>query len=241
MTAGPRPFALRDYAFLADGERGILVGPRGEMAWMCFPSWDSPSIFTSLLGGAGHYQVVPADDRFVWGGYYEESTLIWNSRWITTDSVIECREALVFPADPSRAVVLRRVRAVDGPARITARLDLRADYGRRPMTDVSRDGASWRATSGPVHLRWHPGSGVRRLRGGELSLRVDLAPGQHRDLILELSTTPITGDIGSAESLWQATAQSWHDCVPAMAQVRARRDAAHAYAVMRGMTTAEGA
>ena len=73
MKYGPPPFALRDYAFLADGERGVLIGPRGEMAWMCFPSWDSPSIFSSLLGRDGHYQVTPANDRFVWGGYYDPS------------------------------------------------------------------------------------------------------------------------------------------------------------------------
>jgi hypothetical protein len=77
MRGGPQPFALREYALLADGERGVLIGPRGEMAWMCFPSWDSPSVFSALLGGPGHYQVVPKDDHFVWGGYYEPSSLIW--------------------------------------------------------------------------------------------------------------------------------------------------------------------
>ena len=218
MSAGPPPFALRDYALLADGERGVLVGPRGEMAWMCFPSWDSPSVFSALLGGAGHYQVTPADDRFVWGGYYEESTLIWNSRWVTTDSVIECREALAFPADPSRAVILRRVRAVEGPARVAVRLDARADYGRRPMADVGRDGASGTPTSGPVHLRWRPGPGARPLRGGELSLRLDLAAGEHRDLVLELSTEPITAEIAPADELWRATEDSWRHAVPAMEQ-----------------------
>jgi hypothetical protein len=32
---GPQP--LRQYALLADGERGVLVGPRGEYTWMCAP------------------------------------------------------------------------------------------------------------------------------------------------------------------------------------------------------------
>ena len=44
MTAGglvPAPHVLREYALLADGERGILVGPRGDFVWMCFPRWDS--------------------------------------------------------------------------------------------------------------------------------------------------------------------------------------------------------
>jgi hypothetical protein len=29
------PHVLREYALLADGERGIIVGPRGDFAWMC--------------------------------------------------------------------------------------------------------------------------------------------------------------------------------------------------------------
>ena len=62
------PHVLREYALLADGERGVLVGPRGELAWMCFPRWDSDAIFSTLIGGAGDYAVTPAA-RFGWGGY----------------------------------------------------------------------------------------------------------------------------------------------------------------------------
>lgn len=32
------PHVLRDYALLADGHRGALVGPRGNVAWMCAPA-----------------------------------------------------------------------------------------------------------------------------------------------------------------------------------------------------------
>jgi alpha,alpha-trehalase len=241
MSSAPAPFALRDYALLADGERGILVGPRGDMAWMCFPEWDSPSVFSTLLGGVGHYQVLPTEDRFVWGGYYDDATLIWNDRWVTTNSVIECREALAFPGDPSRAVILRRVKAVDGPALVSVRLDLRADYGRSAMTSVRREDDGWGAISGPVHLFWRPGPGVRQLRDGTLSLRLHLEHGEHRDLVLELSTDPITREASPAEDLWLSTEDAWRRAVPDTGTLRARRDGAHAYAVLRAMTTASGA
>ena len=45
----------------------------------------------------------------MWGGYYEPGSLIWRSRWVTDDAMIECREALALPSDPGRAVILRRV------------------------------------------------------------------------------------------------------------------------------------
>ena len=71
----PVPQVLRQYALIADGERGALVGPRGDIAFMCAPSWHDDAVFSSLLGGHGGYGVSPADDRFVWGGYYEPETL----------------------------------------------------------------------------------------------------------------------------------------------------------------------
>ena len=121
------PHALRDYALLADGERGALIGPRGDISWLCAPRWESGSVFSSLIGGSGVYAVWPAD-RFVWGGYYEGNSLIWRSRWVTGDhATTECREALAFPGDPHRLVLLRQVVATSRPARVQVVLQPRAD------------------------------------------------------------------------------------------------------------------
>ena len=118
-SAGPSdrlpPHVLREYALLADGERGAVVGPRGDIVWMCAPRWDSDAVFTALIGGPARYAVTPAG-RYVWGGYYEDGSMIWRSRWVTDTGIIECREALAFPGDPHRAVLLRRIIAVDGDA-----------------------------------------------------------------------------------------------------------------------------
>lgn len=64
-----QPRVLREYAFIADGERGAVIGPDGTMTWMCAPRWDSPTVFAQMLGGAGRYSVTPTDSWYVWGGY----------------------------------------------------------------------------------------------------------------------------------------------------------------------------
>jgi hypothetical protein len=74
-TSGFAPRVLREYALLADGERGVLVGPQGDFAWMCAPRWDSDAVFSSLVGGPSFFAVIPVE-RHVWGGYYEEGSLI---------------------------------------------------------------------------------------------------------------------------------------------------------------------
>ncbi len=132
-TQGYPPHVLRDYALIADGERGALIGPRGGIVWMCAPRWDSDAVFASLIGGGGIYAITPADS-FVWGGYYEEGSLIWHSRWITTEGIIECREALASPAAADRVVVLRQIVAHDIPAKVDVVLDPRAGF--RPARDA---------------------------------------------------------------------------------------------------------
>jgi hypothetical protein len=111
------PQALRGYAFLADGCRGALLDPDGEVAWLCFPSWADPAVFAGLLGGAGTHHLAPSARR-VTGGFYEEGTLIWHQRWVTDDGVTECTEALAYPGEPYRCVLIQRVTAIDNDAMI---------------------------------------------------------------------------------------------------------------------------
>ena len=163
------PRVLREYALVADGERGALIGPDGSVAWLCAPRWDSPAAFSGLLGGAGRYTVTPADRWHVWGGYYENGTLIWRSRWVSGWKT-ECREALAMPADQHRAVLLRRVEALDGPARVTAFLDLRAGFGRepddRPQAGAGQRGGVWTGHSGALRFRWTGAGRARPADGG---------------------------------------------------------------------------
>ena len=233
------PRVLREYALVADGERGALIAPDGSVSWLCAPRWDSPSVFSGLLGGAGRYTVGPADPWHVWGGYYENGSLIWRSRWVG-DGRIECREALAMPADPHRAVLLRRIEALDGAAEVSVFLDLRAGFGRNRMTDLARHGDVWTARSGSTWLRW-TGAGGARADGDGLALTVELAEGAEHDLVLEISDVDFTDDPPDAAKLWSATEETWSRVVPDCGGLIAVTDAAHAYAVLRGLTSASGA
>ena len=161
----PTPHVLRQYALIADGERGALVGPRGDMAFLCAPSWHDDAVFSSLLGGHGGYGVSPADDRFVWGGYYEPDSLIWRSRWVSTDAVTECREALAFPGEPDRVVLLRRIEATLDVAHVQVALDVRAEFGARAMTVARSQDGHWHGHSGDLTLPVDRGHPARAPRG----------------------------------------------------------------------------
>lgn len=233
------PRVLREYALVADGERGALIGPDGSVAWLCAPRWDSPAAFAGLLGGAGRYTVAPADPWTVWGGDYENGTLIWRSRWVGAGRT-ESREALAMPADPGRAVLLRRVEAVDGDARVSVVLDLRAAFGHHRMTDLARHGDVWTGRSGPVRFRWS-GAGKARESDGTLAMTLEVPQGAEHELVLEISDRDFSDQPPDPAKLWSATEEAWTEVVPDCSGLIARRDARHAYAVLRGLTSATGA
>ncbi|MBV9166664.1 MAG: glycoside hydrolase family 15 protein [Solirubrobacterales bacterium] len=237
------PHALREYAFVADGERGALVGPRGDLCWLCFPGWDGDALFASLLGGGGLYAVMPTK-RFVWGGYYEHPGLIWRSRWVSDDGTIaESREALALPSTPDRAVLLRRIVSTKGPARMRAVLDLRFDFGRQGARRVRRgDDGVWRARAGGAYARWLGAerAKARRYRGGTvLELELELDAGRHHDLVLVLDADG-KSPLPEPEHAWEGTESAWRERVPELEQTMAPRDARHAYAILSGLTSAAG-
>lgn len=234
------PRVLREYALVADGERGALIGPDGSVAWLCVPRWDSPPAFSGLLGGAGRYTIRPEDPWHVWGGYYEDGSLIWRSRWVGAGIEVECREALAMPADPHRAVLLRRIEALDEPGRVTVVLDPRAGYGNHRASGVSRHGDCWTGRSGDVRFRWS-GAGKARHSGDALRMTISLAPGEHHDLVLEMSDREFSDEPPDPQLLWTATEEAWSQVVPDCDDLIAVADARHSYAVLRGLTSGSGA
>ncbi|MFF6996816.1 glycoside hydrolase family 15 protein [Streptomyces sp. NPDC008313] len=232
------PHALHDYALLADGERGALIGPDGAVAWLCAPTWHDDAVFASLIGGKGVYAITP-EERYVFGGYYEEGTLIWRSRWVTGDGVVECREALAFPGDPDRLVLLRQLHAVDGPARLRVVLDPRADYGRAGLEQVHERDGVWHMRSGGHRLRWQ---GMPSATVGEQGLTADLVlrEGERRDLVLECSGGEPPRRLPEAGEAWRETEAAWHRSVPRLDGTIATTDARRSYAVLRGLTTRNG-
>ena len=237
------PHTLREYALLGDGERGAIVGPRGDLVWMCFPHWDSEPLFSALIGGGGTYAVTPIE-RHVWGGYYEPRSLIWRSRWATRDAIVECRQALALPADPGRVTILCRAATHRGSARLLALLDPRAALGRHGMRDLALDEHGvWRARLDGLQLTWSGAADARVVNAGRhraLALDLELSAGEHHDLVLTIAVAQREHARPDADAAWRETEQAWQARVGRFEQTIAPRDAAHAGAVISGMTSSGG-
>src|SRR3954468_19330256 len=97
-AAAPSPFTpIADYAFLSNCHTGALIAPDGNIDWLCVPSFDSPSVFGSLLDrGAGTFRVGPFGINVPTTRMYEPGTNILNTVWETPTGWAMVREALTM-------------------------------------------------------------------------------------------------------------------------------------------------
>jgi hypothetical protein len=237
------PHVLREYALIADGERGAVVGPRGDICWMCFPRWHSDACFATLIGGQGTYAVTPLS-RFVWGGYYEHG-LIWRNRWVTDDATVECRDALALPSTPGRAIVLRQIHVLEGAARVRVVLDPRGAFGDERMTRLQRgDDGAWTARISETRMTWLGAGNAKRVPDGKggrpLVCVAELGEGESHDLMLVLDDAGGQDPPPTPQAAWSATEAEWSQRLPELPSAVAPRDARHAYAVLSGLTSAGG-
>lgn len=123
---------IEDYALISDLHTGALVSRGGSVDWLCYPRFDSASVFAALLGNENHgrWLVAPAHGAGVaelveWK--YIESTFVVQSRWRT-----EAGEVLVtdfMPMHDRRASLARRIEGISGCVPMRQELVVRFGYG----------------------------------------------------------------------------------------------------------------
>src|SRR5215468_1115764 len=68
---------IADYALLSDCHSAALVSRDGSVDWLCFPRFDSPSVFGRILdAGAGRWSICAAGDAEVERRYQPETLVL---------------------------------------------------------------------------------------------------------------------------------------------------------------------
>ncbi|MFL5927726.1 MAG: glycoside hydrolase family 15 protein [Gaiellaceae bacterium] len=182
-AAAPSPFPpIADYAFLSNCHTGALVAPDGAIDWLCIPSFDSPSIFGSLLDrGAGFFRLGPFGINHPSARMYEAGTNVFETTWRTPAGWIVVRDALTVgprghedeitphtrpPADEDGDhMLVRTVECIEGSVEIELVCEPAFDYGRVP--------AEWSLVEGSRHTADAVGAGVTVRLVSDLQLGIE--------------------------------------------------------------------
>lgn len=118
------------HGVVGDMRTAALVADDGTVDFYCWPKFDSPSVFTSLLDtpAAGDFELAPELPGARRQQLYIPGTNVLQTRWIGDTAIVELTDFMPIDGEPSR--LLRKVEVVSGNARIALRCQPCHDYAR---------------------------------------------------------------------------------------------------------------
>ena len=173
--------AIGDYAIVGDCRSAALISKRGSLDWLCWPRFDSPSIFAALLDRkrGGHWSISPTGSYSVQRRYIPNTNVL-ETRFVTSRGIAVLTDLMPVRENSTMVPdheVIRRLTCVSGEMEIEVVFSPRVHYGEdspklRQYGELglrmdSGRGVYWLRSSIP--LRIHGSSAMGRLvvRAGE--------------------------------------------------------------------------
>ena len=142
---------IADYALLSDRHSAALVNRGGSIDWLCFPRFDSPSVFGRLLGeAAGHWSIEATGATEVTRRYLDR-TMVLETTFRTPTGMVAITDALAMgPGNRGHELgkgaphlLLRRASCVDGEVELSVEYVPRPEYGTvQPALEVVDGGVA---------------------------------------------------------------------------------------------------
>jgi Domain of unknown function (DUF5911) len=126
---------IAEHGIMGDLHTVALTATDGTIDWYCCPSFDSPSVFASILDRekGGYYRISPAMEGWTPKQLYFPDTNVLITRFLSSDGVGEIQGFMPIAEskeDVHRHRLIRRVEGVRGEMRFRVDLQPRFNYGR---------------------------------------------------------------------------------------------------------------
>ena len=210
---------IADHALLSDRHSAALVTTEGSVDWLCFPRFDSASVFGALLDkDAGHWSIGPSGEFTVTRSYVEAS-MVLRTVFDTAEGTLELLDAMDLgtSSDPHRLgenaphALLRGLQCTRGRVTVEISFTPRPEYGLVvPVMTLIEGGA--RAVGGPDRFTLTSPI-VMECADGTGRARFEMAAGQHVYFALRstslgqpLAQPALQGEIATA---LEATIEQW--------------------------------
>ncbi|MGY4665205.1 GH15 family glucan-1,4-alpha-glucosidase [Pseudomonas chlororaphis] len=133
MADTERQAPIDAHGIIGDLRSAALVNDKGSVDFFCWPEFDSPSIFCSLLDtpDAGIFQLAPDLPDARREQIYLPDSNVLQTRWLSERAVVEATDLLAIgDSEDDLPLLIRRVRVVSGRATLRLRCAVRHDYAR---------------------------------------------------------------------------------------------------------------
>ena len=123
---------IESYGIIGDLHTVALVGMNGSIDFMCFPHFDSPSIFARLLDHehGGYFQIVPELKGARQKQLYLPDSNILLTRFLSEEGVAEISDFMAVGNEGQAHCLVRRVKTVRGDITFRMVCQPRFDYAR---------------------------------------------------------------------------------------------------------------
>ncbi len=182
MNPGSPYKPINSYGLIGNCRSAALVGQDGSIDWLCFPRFDSPSVFAALLdAGKGGRLAINPRGRYTATQQYLGNTNVLEARFRTDGGVctlVDCRPLYRGAGgEPvERHEVIRIARCESGHVTLSVEYMPRPDYARAPVSLIKEGKCLiWRDSERemtlqspvPLHISEDRASGTLALRQGE--------------------------------------------------------------------------
>jgi GH15 family glucan-1,4-alpha-glucosidase len=127
---------IENYAAIGDMNTIALVGLDGSIDFLCFPDFDSPSVFAALLDQqkGGYFKIAPQHNNVRHKQLYLPDTNVLLTRFLATDGVGEITDFMPVRELAQSKEVIRTIACVRGSLTFTMECRPRFDYARARHT-----------------------------------------------------------------------------------------------------------
>jgi len=134
MIKKPKYLPIEDYGVIGNMKTVALISMLGSVDFMCFPDFDSPSIFASLLDqqNGGSFSITPQLDAFKTKQLYLPGTAVLLTRFFSDDGIAELTDYMPVKGmdENSICAIVRRIKTIRGHVTYKINCAPRFDYGK---------------------------------------------------------------------------------------------------------------
>lgn len=179
---------IEDHGIIGNLHTCALVSLEGTIDYCCWPRFDSPSIFASLLDRekGGFFELYCADDSVNHRQLYLPDTAILLTRYLSNQGIAELTDFMPVVDDKTSGSIFRELKSIRGTHRFRVRVAPRFDYGRTEVRVASFEGgfAFYAGSDEEPTLRLATDADLRIEEGSYLEGEIDLSEGENRVFIL---------------------------------------------------------